>query len=1019
MHSAAKRGRWATLAVACGLLVSAPAAAQARARRIDIPAQPLAEALGQIATAEGVSLLFDRRLVAGLRGPAVRGMLSPEQAFERLLKGTRLSARRITAGTYALVTTPVMPARAPPLRETSEPEAAVPDILVTGSRTLNTDIRRKANDIQPYRILSSDDIAEAQSASVDDLLRSRLSANQQATTLSQTPVPSNGMTLSAVDLRGLGTERTLVLVDGRRLPSGPGSVTFNQADLNAIPLSAIERIETYGGTAGGLYGPGATGGVINIVLKQDMPGLWLQGQTGIDQRGDGAQQRIDGGFAVSGFGGATRLSIMGSYGHDDGLRFGDRSFVQLAGQLRASRATNPGPVVSTNVNIMSDDGLPLTLRPVFDGQSIGSTITNIPVNSGGAGGNEAVLLRAGAGAFDYRLSGDGAGALQSLLTRTETRSLIATLSQDIGGHIRLFGNFLYLENDGVAFGPARAQKLYLDSGDARNPFENPIVVTTPTGEIFAYDTRTRVTRATAGLVADLPRGWKLEADAAIGRSAAEQTIPGYTGLGNADILSPGTSLADYIAASPAAASTIHTANTLHDYSLRAAGSLFTLPGGPMTVTIAAEHRDEQVPNYSVYQITAHRISVDSVLGETRMPLTDRTTPFFLLRGIELQLAARTDRTDITVPAFFGTSDIPGVDPPKSGYNTVRQTTVAFTAGAKVEPLKGLILRASYATGFLPPSPGQLISYVELTTAKQGMDPARPGADRANRETPVTILTEGSPDLQPELARTIAVGAVLQPAFVPGLRISIDYLRIRKSHEIVSLYAAYTNHFAKFVTLFPERIERAALTPADIARGFTGGFITRIDASSINIGESLLQTVDLDVDYSRSLPVGHIRIHGTASWMPDYLRDDDPLKDKAIQFAGKVDGPLNWRANGGIEWRHGRLSASLDAQYYGGYKIVAGAYQGDYNALNQQRIAQQGSRRIAPQAYVDLGIAYLAPFANGRTAAFRLGIKNLLDKTPPLVIPSLSYLGQQDYGVGYSSYGDPRGRRFVLTSALSF
>ncbi len=77
---------------------------------------------------------------------------------------------------------------------------------------------------------------------------------------------------SAINLRGLGTSQTLVLVDGRRIPSISLSGTFAQGDINGIPLSLVERIEVLPATASGIYGGGATGGVINIITRRGLFG---------------------------------------------------------------------------------------------------------------------------------------------------------------------------------------------------------------------------------------------------------------------------------------------------------------------------------------------------------------------------------------------------------------------------------------------------------------------------------------------------------------------------------------------------------------------------------------------------------------------------------------------------------------------------------------------------------------------------------------------------------------------------
>ncbi|MES3100585.1 TonB-dependent receptor [Sphingomonas faeni] len=969
----------------------------------------MAEALSEASRQTGVGLLFDRRLIAGLRARALRGVMTSDEAFDRLLKRSGLKAVKVRDDQYALVRDRRAPT--PQRDELPEDGPAIPDILVVGHRTFNTDVQRRANDIQPYRVLSSHDIAAAQASSIDDLLRSRLSADQQRTSYAQIPLPVYGMMVSNIDLHGLGTDQTLVLVDGRRMPSFPGTLTFGQADVNALPMTAIERIETYGGTTGGLYGPGATGGTVNIVLRQDLPKVWAQGRAGINQRGDGAQWQLDGGLSFKAFNDKTEFSIAASYSHDDGLRFGDRPFVQRAIVLRADRSANPAIPYGRNVNIVSTDGRPLTLLAKFGGQSLGATTTNIPANSGGAGGDEIALLKAGAGKFDLSLGPDGTGSAQSLLTRSQFKSVVANIRQHVDSRVEIFGNLLRIENAGTAFGPALSQSQYYDRGDPGNPFRNSILLTIPAAnQVAAYSTRFVNYRVTTGLIADLPREWKFEADAAIGKSAVYSRGRRFSYVDQPDVLSPGTGLADYLASQQIRYTDVHSENRLQDYSVRLAGSPGRLPAGRTTTTVSVEHRMENVPNYTADLVTAHKLVVDSVAGEARVPLIRESSALVPLRSLQLQIGARADRTTTTVPAYFGTSDIDGAELPPPGFIAVPRTTVAFTVGAKTEPVEGLLLRASYATGFRPPTPGQFITYVQLTSGQIFSDPYRAGRDPANEDSQLQVLTGGSAALKPEQVGTLSFGAVAQPKMLPGLRMSVDYSRITKSHAILGLTVF---NLGDFEQEYPGRVIRAPLTEEDKALGFTEGFVTQVDATSINRGRSILQTIDADLEYACDTPFGHIRAHGTATWTPDYRSID---VGSGVQFAGKINGPLRMRANGGLEWQKGRLGATIDAQYYSAYDITtAGDADSSYN---ENRVLQQGSARVPAQVYLDAGLTYRMTLGGGPPVDFTLGIKNLLDKAPPLEVPTLDFYGLLDFSVGYSTYGDPRGRRFLLTAAVS-
>ena len=316
------------LALAAALI--APISAHAQVHRIDLSARDLTSALSELARVENLELLFDPALVSGISGGPVSGAASPQQALDQLLRGTGLSYRQSAVGTFVIFREQIR-ADIPPA-----PALAIEEILVTGHRTQNTDIRRSIDDIQPYQVTDSTGIANAQPPTVEDFLRTRLSLNTEAFALDQDPPGNTGSTRSQIDLRGLGPDQTLILVDGRRLPSIPELTGFTQSDLNGLSPGMIDRIEALGSSTGGIFGIGAAGGVVNIVLKRDFEGAVLNLSNGISAQGDAWHWGAEGRF---GFTNADGTRIMLGVGHfqDDGLAFRDRDFVLQARQLQIER----------------------------------------------------------------------------------------------------------------------------------------------------------------------------------------------------------------------------------------------------------------------------------------------------------------------------------------------------------------------------------------------------------------------------------------------------------------------------------------------------------------------------------------------------------------------------------------------------------------------------------------------------------------------------------------------------------
>src|SRR5262245_17393274 len=193
---------------------------------------PLPHGLQTLERQTGIELLFDHAVVSEVEAPAVQGSLTPEAALRELLAATDLRARRADSGAWILE----RPAAAPLAR----PDAEVPEILVVGQRTQNADLRRFENDVQPYTVATKAEILRAHRDNIDQFFTSRITANTQVV---PTSTSQGGDTASEIDLRGLGSEATIVLVDGRRMPGIPFSSTgFHQSDVNPIPLHAIKRV---------------------------------------------------------------------------------------------------------------------------------------------------------------------------------------------------------------------------------------------------------------------------------------------------------------------------------------------------------------------------------------------------------------------------------------------------------------------------------------------------------------------------------------------------------------------------------------------------------------------------------------------------------------------------------------------------------------------------------------------------------------------------------------------------------
>lgn len=169
-------------------------------------------------------------------------------------------------------------------QENQNDEAAIEKIAVTGSRIKSAELASAS----PLQIIDAGDIQASGVANIQDLLLENPAFGTPAISRTNSNFQTASAGVSTIDLRDLGTARTLVLVNGRRYVSGvPGS---SAVDLNTIPTQFIERVEILTGGASAVYGSDAVAGVVNIVMKDEFDGLEFQSQYGESKEGD-AQER--------------------------------------------------------------------------------------------------------------------------------------------------------------------------------------------------------------------------------------------------------------------------------------------------------------------------------------------------------------------------------------------------------------------------------------------------------------------------------------------------------------------------------------------------------------------------------------------------------------------------------------------------------------------------------------------------------------------------------------------------------
>lgn len=265
----------ATVAVMTG---TAMASAPTEKMAIDLPAQPLGSALKALALQSRHTILADADVIGDSPAPAVQGRFTVEDTLRRLLQGAGLTFDRVDGG-YVV--------RADGGRDNRRAASDGPGIIVTGSRI------RGAPGASPVTILSEKTIRDSGLADLGEVARSlpqSFGGGQNPGVGFNVPSSTGGNVGggSTVNLRGLGSDATLTILNGRRVPYDSAR---QGVDISAIPLAAVDRIEIVADGASAIYGSDAVGGVVNVMLKRDYDGVETRARLAGATDGGDVEQR--------------------------------------------------------------------------------------------------------------------------------------------------------------------------------------------------------------------------------------------------------------------------------------------------------------------------------------------------------------------------------------------------------------------------------------------------------------------------------------------------------------------------------------------------------------------------------------------------------------------------------------------------------------------------------------------------------------------------------------------------------
>lgn len=989
-----------------GMAAAQDAAATARVT-FDIPRKPLSDALADWSRQSGLQVLhrdLDTTLSEST-SVAVTGELSPLEALQRLLEATGLGYEFINERTVRI---------APSAGAMQVTEDGMTEVLVQSKRPFtdqNMDIVRTVNDVQPYQILNSDKIERSGAVNIEDFLKQNLTMNTTAQTNGAQATNYLGNT-SSINLRGLGANQTLILVNGRRTSGLSYFGATAQPDINGIPLSAIDRIETLPTSASAIYGGAALGGAVNVVLKHDYQGGDLKVGYDTPTDGSGARRSVDGTYGMSFEEGRTHVMLMGYYSESDSMLISDRRGLANRG-LNTIIANNPTLISSatlpfsfgTTPNIVASNGGLLTLR---DGTPLNAASTYIP--TGFTASSDPALLLANAGLVNYERpdivgKANNAASLRGQLGSEATvKSFGLTARRQMTEGLEVFAEYFYASNDTYTLSNPIADSYLVAATAPTNPFQQAVRVSIPTDIGLPYTTGSINRRAVIGAVMDLPFDWRGEADYTWSSSRANYNAITFDPNATQTALNTGAinpfvdTLNSPLDLSPYYAPFGYTApSTLDDYAVRLAGPLPELWAGAPQLTIGIGHRKEGIDNGHFFRVSpnfptsgytryvnylAQSQTTDSLYLETLFPLIAAKNGVPGVRALDLQIAVRSERYDVdTGTGLLDTGPDYAVDWSLVERNNVTYTSTNPTIGLRYKPIDSLTFRASYATAFLPPAYSQIVAGLLDPVQISVIDP-----QRGFTAYMVDRIRGGNPDLKPQESTSWNFGVIFEPEFLKNARFNLEWYRIEQTNVILTPTA---QQIVDNESTFTGRVSRAAPVAGD---PYSAGLITLVDYSLVNANESETEGFDFTASYRiRTEQYGTFGLSAQATQIESYKVQNSlntPLQEIVNQVA--YGAPLKFRANAALTWNRGAWSAGWVTSYFDSYP--------QYNVGTNIYVQAQGSSHVPSQMYHDISGAYRfesTGLFDGVTLQF--GVKNLFNDKPPLDVYFPAYLYSSPFG----------------------
>lgn len=849
---------------------------------------------------------------------------------------------------------------------------AAGDIVVTGSR-----IRGAAPVGSSVLAVGRDDFTTTAAVSTAELFRNvpqAVNIGVNETNRGAQGGAGNITYVNSVNLRGIGPNATLTLLNGHRLPgSGTGGA---YQDTSIIPLLALQRVEIVADGASAIYGSDAVAGVVNLIMRRDLDGVEANARAGVADNYNTRQL----GIAVGKRWSTGQVMLAFEHSYHSALSGLDRSYI------RADQRAFGGPDFRVN-----------TCNP----GTIIAGGTNYAIPPGGVTrANAGVLVPGTTNRCDI-------GRFTDVIPEIEKNGVVATFSQEIVPGVRILGDGFWYKRDFVRQIQSPAQALTVPSTNAF--FVRPPGSTANTqtvqyffgqelGNSLGYDGGSKSYQGTVALQVDITNQWKAEVSGSFGYNRDSAYNYGVNAAALTSALAssnPATAFNPYgggnsqavidaIGNFTALAAIGRTKQTQLQGKLD--GPLIGLPGGDVRLALGAEYNRVTVAN-----------------GTFTGPNGNLTGRVF-----DLGRSFTSGYAELLVPIFGPANAVPGLQRLEiniagrlDSYSDVGDTWNP-KIGVSYAPLAGLTLRGTYGTSFRAPGLGSLVSTNPSLTVQNFVDPTSPTGF-----TQGYAWSEGNLDLKPETATTWTAGVDIAPRG-SGFNANVTYFNVKYEGQISSLLGDLSvlqrsALFGDFIIRNPSASFVQSLTSRLPVRGVplaNPGVI--IDARPANLGVTETDGIDFVANYRIPAGEGAVQLGVNGIYYFKFNVAQTPLAP-VLDRLDFVNYPVEYRLRGNIGWQQGGFQAITYLNHIPSYRN---------DTVNPVQ-------KINSWTTVDLDLSYTFadldhPFLRGAT--LNINATNLFDRDPPYA--ALAPSGNQSGGFDVQQH-NPLGRLITAGVSLKF